>query len=574
VPHHRWRLVNLRTRAAEGFLSSLRRIVGGSHLITAARATRRFRTAFRGGEGAALAVALPGSLLELWRVLGACVAENKIVIMQAANTGLTGGSTPTAGGYDREVVVINTTRMARIFLLSEGREAICLPGATLHQLEGVLAPIGREPHSVLGSSCFGASVVGGICNNSGGSLTRRGPAYTEMALYAQVTEGRRLRLVNHLDVGLSEEPEEALRQLERGEFHARGLPSIHHRGSDDEYAKRIRDPQRRVPLRFNADASRLYEAAGCAGKLAVFAVRVDTFPKEQQTRVFYIGANQPAALTQLRRHVLQRFESLPVSGEYIHRGAFELAERFGKDIFLAIRHLGTGWVPRLAQLQQGVAEVQRRVTGRRGTGLEQSLHGLSRLLPAHLPRRMRSYRDRFEHHLLLKVAGPGVDEAREYLETTFSSKEGEFFECTSEEAEKAFLHRFVVAGAAKRFLDLRPDVEEMVALDVALRPDDEEWSLFLPEPVKSQVHTAVFYGHFFCHVFHLDYLVRKAADVAEVRERLKQWLDGRGARYPAEHNVGHLYRAPSELVEFYRRLDPTNSFNPGIGLTSVRSDWR
>jgi len=574
VPHHRWRLVNLRAGTADGFLSSLRTIVGGSHLIAAAAATRRFRTAFRGGEGAALAVALPGSLLELWRVLGACVAENKIVIMQAANTGLTGGSTPAAGEYDRDVVVINTMRMARIFLLSEGREAICLPGATLHQLERALARVGREPHSVLGSSCFGASVVGGICNSSGGSLTRRGPAYTELALYAQVTEGRRLRLVNHLDVDLSEEPEEALRQLERGEFQARGLPSIRRRGSDDEYVNRMRDPQRRVPLRFNADASRLYEAAGCAGKLAVFAVRVDTFPKEQETRVFYIGANQPAALTQLRRHILQRFESLPVSGEYIHRGAFDLAERFGKDIFLAIRHLGTGWVPRLSRLQQGLAQAQVRLTGRRGALLEQSLHGLARLLPAHLPRRMRSYRDRFEHHLLLKVAGGGLREAREYLQTTFPSSEGEFFECTPVEAEKAFLHRFVVAGAAKRFLDLRPEVENMVALDVALRPDDEEWSLILPELVRPQVHTAVCYGHFFCHVFHLDYLVRKAADVSAVRERLKQWLDGRGARYPAEHNVGHLYQAPPELVEFYRSLDPTNSFNPGIGLTSVRSDWR
>jgi D-lactate dehydrogenase len=395
-----------------------------------------------------------------------------------------------------------------------------------------------------------------------------------MALYAQVTGSRRLRLVNHLDIGLSEEPEEALRQLERGEFQVRGLPSIHHRGSDDEYVNRIRDPERRVPLRFNADGSRLFEASGCAGKLAVFAVRVDTFPRERETRVFYIGANRPPVLTALRRHILQQFESLPVSGEYIHRGAFDLAERFGKDIFLAIRHLGTGWVPRLARLQQGVAEVQWRVTGRRGAGLEKSLHGLTRLLPEHLPRRMRSYRDRFEHHLLLKVAGGGIREAREYLQTMFPSQEGEFFECTPMEAEKAFLHRFVVAGAAKRYLDLHPDVEEMVALDVALRPDDEEWSLFLPESVRSQVHTAVCYGHFFCHVFHLDYLVRRATDVAAVRERLKQWLDGRGARYPAEHNVGHLYRAPPELVEFYRSLDPTNSFNPGIGLTSARSDWR
>jgi D-lactate dehydrogenase len=565
----------LKTGTGDGFLSSLRAIVGRAHLMTAASATRRFRTAFRGGEGAALAVARPGSLIELWRVLGACVAENKVVIMQAANTGLTGGSTPVAQGYDRDVIIINTMRMARIFLVDAGREVICLPGATLHQLQRVLARIGREPHSVLGSSCFGASVVGGICNNSGGSLVRRGPAYTEMALYAQVTETRSLRLINHLNVGLSEDPEEALRQLERGQFQACASPSTRRRGSDDEYLKRIRDPGRTLPLRFNADPSRLFEASGCAGKLAVFAVRLDTFLKERETRVFYIGTNQPKALTGLRRHILQKFENAPISGEYIHRDAFDLAERFGKDIFLVIRYLGTGWLPQLSRLQQGIAEAQQWVTGRQGAMLEQSLHGISRLLPAHLPNRMRTYRDRFQHHLLLKMDAAGIREARDHLQAVFPSSEGEFFECTPVEAEKALLHRFVVAGAAKRCLDLhRRAVKDMVALDVALRPDDEEWSSFIPESVRSQVHTAVCYGHFFCHVFHLDYLLQRASDVESTRDRLKQWLDGRGARYPAEHNFGHQYRAPSELVEFYRRLDPTNSLNPGVGVTSVRSDWR
>lgn len=68
--------------------------------------------------------------------------------------------------------------------------------------------------------------------------------------------------------------------------------------------------------------------------------------------------------------------------------------------------------------------------------------------------------------------------------------------------------------------------------------------------------------------------MQRTTDIEVVRESLKRWLDSRGARYPAEHNVGHLYRAPPALVKFYRSLDPTNTFNPGIGLTSVRSDWR
>ena len=42
-------------------------------------------------------------------------------------------------------------------------------------------------------------------------------------------------------------------------------------------------------------------------------------------------------------------------------------------------------------------------------------------------------------------------------------------------------------------------------------------------------------------------------------------LDNRGAKYPAEHNVGHLYGAEATLQRFYQELDPTNTFNPGIG---------
>lgn len=47
-------------------------------------------------------------------------------------------------------------------------------------------------------------------------------------------------------------------------------------------------------------------------------------------------------------------------------------------------------------------------------------------------------------------------------------------------------------------------------------------------------------------------------------------LDKRGAQYPAEHNVGHLYEAKPTLRNFYQKLDPTNSFNPGLGKTSKK----
>ena len=71
---------------------------------------------------------------------------------------------------------------------------------------------------MIGSSCIGASVLVGISNNSGGSLVHRGPAYTEMALFAAVDASGAPRLVNHLAIELGETPEEILSRIESGTF--------------------------------------------------------------------------------------------------------------------------------------------------------------------------------------------------------------------------------------------------------------------------------------------------------------------------------------------------------------------
>jgi len=51
-------------------------------------------------------------------------------------------------------------------------------------------------------------------------------------------------------------------------------------------------------------------------------------------------------------------------------------------------------------------------------------------------------------------------------------------------------------------------------------------------------------------------------------------LEKRGAEYPAEHNVGHLYNSKPALVDHYKKLDACNCFNRGIGHTSKRSRWQ
>lgn len=102
---------------------------------------------------------------------------------------------------------------------------------------------------------------------------QRGPAYTELALHAQLEEYGSIRLVNHLGVNLGTDPEEMLRKLEQGTFESLNVDANPTGwGSDRDYATRVRDVDSHVPARFNANPERLFETTGSAGKLVVFAV--------------------------------------------------------------------------------------------------------------------------------------------------------------------------------------------------------------------------------------------------------------------------------------------------------------
>ncbi|ASR88366.1 D-lactate dehydrogenase [Alcaligenes aquatilis] len=564
--------MSVSTGAAD-LLQQLRAIVGNPHVLTDDRSTRRYRKGHRTGEGKVLAVVRPGTLLEQWRSLQAAVAADCIVIMQAANTGLTGGSTPDGDDYDRDIVLMNTMRLQGIQVINDGEQVVCLPGATLDRLEQTLAPLEREPHSVIGSSCIGASVLGGVCNNSGGALVRRGPAYTELTLYAQVLDDGTLQLVNHLGIHLGDTPEEILSRLEQGKYSVADIINDPERkASDPRYAEAVRDVDAQTPARFNADPSRLYEASGSAGKLCIFAVRLDTFPKEAST-VFYIGTNDPDELTAVRRHLLTDLPRLPIAGEYIHRTAYDIGEQYGKDTFLLIDRFGTAKVPSAFAMKSRIDGFFERF-GWRGV-TDRVIQAIMNRLPSHLPPRMREWRDRFEHHLLLRVSNDTAQATREFLSQQFEgSQQGAYFECDAEEGRKAFLHRFAIAGAAIRYRESHPDsVEDIVALDIALRRNDKEWVEQLPDDMEKDIVHKLYYGHFLCHVFHQDYIVKKGVVPLDMEHRMWKLLDERRAEYPAEHNVGHLYIAKPALAGFYRELDPTNTFNPGIGHTSRRKWW-
>ncbi len=552
-------------------------VVGKQQVLTDDAKTKPYRTGIRVGGGVAYAVVIPGNLLQLWQVLQVCVQLDKIIIVQAANTGLTGGSTPNGDNYDRDVVIISTLNLDQLILLNRGTQVIASAGSTLYQLEERLSKLGRGPHSVIGSSCIGASVVGGICNNSGGNLVNRGPAYTEYSLYARLRANGKLELVNHLGIELGETPEDILSALQNINFKTEDLPECKGQASDQDYKTRVREIDSPIPARFNADKRRLREASGCAGKLAVFAVRLDTFPKPEKEQIFYVGTNQPQHLTTLRKQILSGFKQLPDMGEYLHRSYFDGADLYCKDAYLAIKYFGTGFIPRLFGIKRQVDQLvsQWPLQIFQDHFSDKALQLVAQLFPDHLPARMRQYRNQYEHHMIISASDNSIEETRELLEKSFTGDENKraYFECSYSEGKAALLHRYVAGNAPARYQILHADESgELLPLDVALPRNCETWHEILPKEILCQMAEVFQMSHFLCMVFHWDFVVKKGVNTADLKAKILKILDSAGAKYPAEHNVGHLYKAETDLSNFYKKIDPTNSFNPGIGKMSRLKD--
>ena len=556
-------------------INELKLISGDKYVITSKWGKEPFSKGWRYGEGETLAVVKPGTLLEIWKVLQKCVEHNVIVIMQAANTGLTGGSTPFGNDYDRSIVIINTLRINSIQIIENGKQIIALPGSSLYDLENKLKPLGKEPHSVIGSTSIGASIVGGVCNNSGGSLVHRGPAYTEFALYAKVNKDDKLELVNELDINLGSNPEEILLNLENNNYTNSDILKSKKLGSDDKYSEIVRGIDQNTAARFNADNRLLHTASGSAGKIAVFALRLDTYKAPKKSKVFYVGSNNQDDFWKIRREILSNFKELPRLGDYMHRDCYDAAKKYSKDTFIVIEKLGTNFLPSLFEFKRIVDIIAEKVKFLPEKFSDKLMQFLSNFWPNHLPKKMETFRDQFEHHWIIEMTDEGINEAEIYFKDFFKDKKGDFFVCNSQEGKKAMLHRYVSASAIGRYQALnKKNIGEMMSLDIAFPRNEKNWLEILPQEINDKLELKFYYGHLFCHVFHHNYILKKGVDAKKLKKELLEIYDKRGAEYPAEHNVGHEYKAMPVLTEFYKKLDPTNFFNPGIGQTSKLKNWK
>ena len=555
------------------FLQTVQDIVGQKFVYTKDSDMLPYVRGWNYGSGKAIAVVFPQSLLQQWQVVQACVAHDKIILMQASNTGLTGGSVPDGDTYDRDVVIVKGQAVRDPHLLDGGKQVVALPGTTLPQLETILKTVDREIHSVLGSTCVGASVIGGVCNSSGGSLLRRGPVYTELALYAQLNADGELELVNNLGIDLGDTPEEILNRVEKGDFTKENLPKTNLKASGTNYQHEVRQVNQPTPARYNANPKYLHEASGSAGKLAIFAVRLDTFPLAKQNEVFYIGTNNAKDLTTIRRHILQNFDHLPMQAESMDKKAFQMCCKYARDVYLLLTFLGAEYVPTFLKIKNKCDGMFSKIPFLGADFMDKFLVWIMAPFFFIFPKRLHRAGNTYDHSLFLNMIDEGVDDARAYLTDYFKDRhDAEFFQCTAKESKSAYDIRFVIGVAQPRLRILSGAHYKFLSYDVAYRRNDEDVpENIIPEAIKDALIPVGHVHHFFCHVAHESYLLdtRLCSYENAEQEFLSLFLK-RGAKFPAEHNVGHKYHAEDTLKKFYGALDPTNTFNAGVGKMSKK----
>jgi D-lactate dehydrogenase len=209
-------------------------------------------------------------------------------------------------------------------------------------------------------------------------------------------------------------------------------------------------------------------------------------------------------------------------------------------------------------------------------------------LPAPLAEQSQAYR----YHLIIKVAngcdnGKGNDggsdsashqhiaAAQAFLQLHMQQHEGALHLCTEQEAQALLVFRSAATAAMFRYHNLNhTEFGELLSTDIALPRNAVDWDESLPNHLQERVSKTFYLGHFFCHVMHQDYLLHPEVDSKKFKDDILAFYDQRHIEYPAEHNVGHVYTAKPALHSFYKKLDPTNSLNPGIGQTEKWKNWQ
>jgi D-lactate dehydrogenase len=189
-----------------------------------------------------------------------------------------------------------------------------------------------------------------------------------------------------------------------------------------------------------------------------------------------------------------------------------------------------------------------------------------------LPAQVQDLGKKYDHHCLMEFSEYSEGECDRLLNSldkfVKSKPEGavSYHICESAtDQERATLYRFVVAPAFRTFA-IGKGLQGF-SIDFAL-PKNYTACPTIPEKQYPVAHRWI-YSHFGCNVYHEDYTFGSEVDLRGVEEGFQESIQTTGGRAPAEHGHGMEYPAPPDMQERWKKTDPLNIMNPGVGGTSA-----
>jgi D-lactate dehydrogenase (quinone) len=580
-------------------LVRLARIVGPENFLDGRKEstlTLPFLTGARlGGGGNALAIITPRTLQDVVTCVQLIVDANCVILPQGANTGLTGGSVPRVNtGDKRPVVIISMKYLDTFFPIDGGKRVVCLAGAGLAALSREI-PIwfpDRETHSTLGSTFLNPTTAAGVALGSGGTQLRKGPAYTDRSLYIKVWRNKFgenvVEVINNLGIdGIEDndtvEKNLALKKMDGYQLDVRqGYSRAMARSSsigygtapahDINYAHHVCQHDHHVS-RYNADCSGS-ECNRSEGKVLILATVHDTFPRPLVSKTFWISFQDLQTALEFRREVcLHNADDLPTSVEYMDRDTFDVVDQAGRVMGNVIKLVGVS-SSLLRSLWNGKLWVESLPFQGSRLWCDKLLFSINWAFPSILPSKVMEMGRQMDHHVVLTVGEFGNGNLENLLNRlrSFTSDQGK---------EKVLIHELqsnsdVLSTTAFRFV-AAPAFRtwcvgtgaQGISVDYALPKNGGEIPSISSNPIKRMR-----YSHFGCNVVHEDLAFPLDKSISSAKMDLKLKVENIGGKLPAEHGHGIEYKAPTETQERWKKMDPLNVFNPGIGGLATREEYR
>ena len=588
------------TETQLGLSAKLQKIVGDENVMDGKQDTTQtspFLKGMRLGHGQALCIVTPRRLKHVYEILPHILEANCVILPQGQNTGLTGGSVPRQESTDdRPVVVLSLKHLDTICPVDGGKRVLCLAGVGLASLDRFLAEHfpDRESHSVLGSTFLDPTTAAGIAFGSGGTQCfRKGPAFTERALYLKISQNKWkenvVEIVNTLGikklkdsagiVAATSKFDNSIYKLDAyTESIKKGFlqkmcvsdtttPDGKAPAHDVDYRNNICVHDGSV-TRFNAD-TRGHDCNRSEGKVIILATIHDTFPKPVRTRTFWVGFKTIDLALEFRKFVtLDNPDDLPLSAEYVDRDAFDVIDGAGRAMATVISWVGPS-SSLLRTMWNAKMYIESLPFASAPTIIDKILYTVNSIFPAVLPADVQKTGKALDHHVAMSVGDfedGGMDRLLERLEA-FAAKHGSenvvIHEC-SQPNELAGLNAFrFVAAPAFRTWCIGNQVQGFSVDYVLPKNGGTAPSLdgTAAKPLKRMR-----YSHFGCNVVHEDLAYAPGVDLHEAKYALKKTVEkDHGGKLPAEHGHGTEYVATPAAHKRWKTMDPLNVLNPGVG---------